>query len=135
MKLKLFGSKETAPMTAPTGIDVLRGALLARAPKGAFLPIMARELNVGLAALQEWMHGKGRLSPETLNAMARYVFGDNAGFDAERNVLVRAKPVTTPLGNPPPPYKAPAKIYPLHPPARDASCKPPPKARRAGWAE
>ena len=88
------------PMTTETktGTDVLRAALRARAHKGSYLSILARELNIGLGALDEWIReGKGGFQPEILDAMAKDIFGKNAGFDAERNLLVRKPPPSTPV--------------------------------------
>lgn len=59
-----------------------------RLKKGHAGPI-ARDHNIGIAAIEEFVYGKGKLTDATMTAMAKEIFGDNCSFDAERNLLVR----------------------------------------------
>ena len=67
--MKLFGSKEATPMTQ-TGTDVLREALRARIHKG-YAGLLARDLGIGVAALDEFAHGKGKLPDAIMSALAK----------------------------------------------------------------
>ena len=134
--MSLFGTaKDIAPMT--TGTDVLRAALLARAHRGGYLAILARELNVGIGALDEFAHGKGKLPDAILNGLAQDIFGSNCSFDSERNLLVQAKQVPLPSAVRPPLFVPTPKVYPLVSPLISSNPQPQaqPKQTRAGWAE
>jgi len=134
--MSLFGNtKEAAPMVK-TGVDVLKAAVLARAHKGA-LGLMARDLNVGLGALQEWAHGgKAQLSPETLNAIARDIFGDNVSYDVETGLLKRTKQVPLPAPVRPPLFVPTPKVYPLVSPLISSNPQPQPQPKgRPGWSD
>ena len=57
-------------MTSDSGLAVIRSAVLVRAKK-SHLANLARDLGTGLAALEEFAHGRAKLPPETLTALAR----------------------------------------------------------------
>ena len=59
---------------------------------------LAKELNVGLSALEEFGTGKGNLPPDALSAIARVLLGDNVVYDAARDKLRRAGPEPRSLG-------------------------------------
>jgi hypothetical protein len=134
--MKLFNdSKEAAPMTK-SGSDVLRAATRAR-NKGAAFALLARDLDIGIAALDAFARGEGTLPDAIMSALAKHIFGDNVTFDAARNLLVRAKRVPIPAGLLPPRYVPPPRPVsaPSPPPIR--SDKPPPvqPKGRPGWAD
>ena len=57
-----------------SGVDVLRQTLYARLAKGA-LPLIASNLPVGIAALENFARGQGSLSPEILGLLTKELFG------------------------------------------------------------
>jgi hypothetical protein len=99
-----------------TGTDVLREALRIRLKKGSPAQL-SLDVGVGVAALENWAAGSGRLPDDVMGKIAKWLFGDNVSFDAARNLLVRKKP--TMLRSTAPPPKAPVR--------------PPPRAPAAGW--
>jgi hypothetical protein len=121
-----------------TGTDAIRAALYARAHKG-HLAYLARDLTIGTAVLEDFVHGKGRLPPEVLRALAREIYGDNVEFDPERDLLRRVPQPAIPLGNRPPPIHelmelpkfeggpAPRSFRPVKP------MLPVTKTKRLGW--
>jgi hypothetical protein len=60
-----------------SGLAVIRSALLVRANKAHF----ARDLGLGTATLDEFAHGRARLPPDTLNLLAKDLFGPAAFYD------------------------------------------------------
>ena len=133
--MKLFNSKEAAPMT--TGTDVLREALRVRIRKGS-AALLARDLGAGTATLDEFAHGRGTLPLAIMNTLAKNLFGDSCSFDAQRDLLTRTKQVATPIGTAPPRFvpKAPPVLGPsAWPPIIPDKPQPQPKQTRAGWAQ
>lgn len=59
-----------------SGLAALREVVRVRARRG-HLGWLAKELNVGLSALEEFGTGKGNLPPDALSAIARVPLGDN----------------------------------------------------------
>src|SRR5512133_55816 len=104
--MNLFKSKDATPPTM-TGEEVLREALRVRFKRGpVVVGIFARELGVGVGALEDFANGKvATLSAQTLDAVAKFIFGDNAGYDAERNLLTRVKQIPKPGPARSPPLK------------------------------
>ena len=80
-----------------TGIDVLREALRVRFKRGPIVVgIFARELGIGVGTLEDFANNRAATLPaQTLDAAAKFVFGDNVSFDAERNLLRRTKQPST----------------------------------------
>jgi hypothetical protein len=52
-------------MTETTGTGIIRGALLNRAKHG-HLGLTARDLGVGIGALEEFCYGRGQLPPAAM---------------------------------------------------------------------
>jgi hypothetical protein len=48
--------------------------------------------------LEECAHGRARLTPEILDALAKDLFGTNTSYDPAADKLRRAGPKPTPLG-------------------------------------
>jgi hypothetical protein len=94
-------TKETTPMTQ-TGTGVLREAVRIRIKKG-HAGLLARDFSIGTATLEAFATGGAKLPDAIMDAAAKYFFGSNCSFDAERNLLKRAKPVSTSIGIAPPP--------------------------------
>jgi hypothetical protein len=130
-------------MTEPeiTGAQVLRDALHARAIKSHYLSLVARDYNIALAALEDFVRLGSKLPPEVLNRLARDLFGDNASYDPQRDLLVRTTAEARPLGNRPPSIDemdlelptftgGPAPVRPRH-----AALPGTPQRRRPGWAD
>jgi hypothetical protein len=129
--------KDTTPMTTTTGSDILREATRIRIKKGHAAPL-ARDLKIGTAALETFATGGARLPDAIMTALAKDLLGSNVEFDAERNLLKRAEPVTTPMGIRPPPYQrtAPVRLGPSHWPPVTSDTPPPAQPKvRPGWAD
>jgi hypothetical protein len=129
--MKFFNG--ATPMT-PTGTDVLREALRIRTKKG-HTGSLARDLNIGIAALDEFAHGKGKLPDAIMSALAQHIFGSNVTFDAEQNLLKRAKPASIPAAVPPPRFVPTPKVYPTVAPMIPSKPAPVQPKGRAGWAD
>jgi hypothetical protein len=123
-----------------TGTDVIREALFARSHKG-HLAYLARDLTIGTAVLEDFVHGKGRLPPEVLRALAREIYGDNVEFDPEHDLLRRVRQPAIPLGVRPPPIHELMELpkFKGGPPEhahRPVKPEPPqPKAHKPGWVD
>jgi hypothetical protein len=57
----------------------------------------SRDVGCGAAALENFGLGSGNLSPTVLQALVKYLLGDNVTLDLERDVLVRRKGESRPL--------------------------------------
>jgi hypothetical protein len=90
--------KDTKPMT--TGTEALRERIRVHFKKynGANL---ARDLNIGQAALDAFAHTNGKLPDAVLDGIAKRFFGDNCSFDAERNLLKNNSPPPVLMPSPP----------------------------------
>ena len=82
-------------------------------------------------------HGAGRLPAPTMDLLAKFIFGDNASFDGEQNLLIRAKNEPIPLPPAPPrlPKTAPILGPSGWPPIHSDKPEPVPPKGRPGWAE
>src|SRR5262245_9189100 len=72
-----------------TGVDVLRSALAARNKK-FHLGNLARDADIGLAQLNNFIDGKSIPRPEQLQALTREVYAGHVVLDLERNLLKSA---------------------------------------------
>jgi hypothetical protein len=120
-------------MTETTGTGIIRGALLNRAKHG-HLGLTARDLGVGIGALEEFCYGRGQLPPATLQALAKDLF-PHAEWDEATNLM---RPVNRiepkPLGVPPPPFKRkPLTFKTGAPPAQTGYGPAREPEKRAGW--
>jgi len=133
--MSFFGNaKDAAP--AVTGTDVLREALRIKFRHGPSVTAnLARDLNVGVGALEAWASGSGQLPVAALNTITKRIFGDTASFDAERNLLVREKREAIPMGITPPRWTPPPKPIPPPEPPRAKVQPPPPLPPKPGWAD
>ena len=119
-----------------SGLAALREVVRVRARRG-HLGWLAKELNVGLSALEEFGTGKGNLPPDALSAIARVLLGDNVVYDAARDKLRRAGPEPRSLGITPPSHVPPPDQPPMHvgapPPQPGYGLAKPKPQPRAGW--
>ena len=117
-------------MTSDLGLAVIRAALLVRAKKG-HLANLARDLSVGLATLEEFAHGRARLTNDILNALAAGYRRCEYQLRRDPRQVRRSSPEPTSMGIAPPPYvkNEPMTIsaggHTFYPPK-----KPEPKAQR-----
>jgi hypothetical protein len=126
-------------MSEVTGSEIIRQTLYARAFKG-HLSYLARDLGVGVAALDSFSRGEGKLPPEILQALAKEFFG--AEFDPALDRLRSAnRQEPRAIGPGPPPIwelmELPKfKGGPAERSFRPVKPEPPqPKKKRAGWLE
>jgi hypothetical protein len=125
----------------PTGLDILRDALRARAHK-SHLGSLARDLNITVEALDDFARSGTSLSPETMTRLAQDLFGSSSvSFDPQRNLLVRTTPPARPLGVIPPSINQ-MKLQlpkftggPAPPRPRSAALPGAKQSRRPGWAD
>jgi hypothetical protein len=127
---------------ATTGTMLLRQAVANRNRK-MHLAKWARDLDVGVGTLEDFAERSGPLPDGTKDALAKMLFGDHVSYDAERNLLRRAKTEPLSLGaapawsfgdNPYPPRHTP-RPSPIENAPRTSKASPP--ARRTadpGWA-
>jgi hypothetical protein len=125
----------------PTGLDILRDALRARAHK-SHLGSLARDLNITVEALDDFARSGTSLSPETMTRLAQDLFGSSSvSFDPQRNLLVCTTPPARPLGVIPPSINQMKLQLPKFTggpaPPRPRSAAPPgaKQSRRPGWAD
>jgi hypothetical protein len=123
-------------MTAVTGTDVLRGALYARLHKGA-LPLLARDLNVGIARLEDFARGQGKLPPEILASLAKEFFNADYNSAADRLQSVTKQPPQL-MGIAPEPFDPKAhppagRNFGGHSPYSPVKSVPTQKQKRPGW--
>jgi hypothetical protein len=120
---------------------VLRETLFARAFKG-HLSYLARDLGVGVAALDSFSRGEGKLPPEILQALAKEFFG--AEYDPTLDLLRHANRQAPTLRGVRPPSVAEMGLtlptFKGGPPERSfGPVKPEPvqpkKKRPAGWVD
>ena len=117
-------------MTSDSGLAVIRSAVLIRAKRG-HLANLARDHAISIPALEEFAHGRARLSPDTLSALASELFGANVSYDPQIDRLRRTTQEASPLGIAPPPVDP--KTTPKFtggPPTMYPSKKPEPKGQR-----
>ena len=113
-------------MTSDSGLAVIRSAVLVRAKRG-HLANLARDHAISLPALEEFAHGRARLSPDTLSALASELFGANVSYDPQIDRLRRTTQEASPLGIAPPPVDP---KFTGGPPTMYPPTKPEPKAQR-----
>jgi hypothetical protein len=133
-----MGFFKSDPPPVVTGTDKLREAARAKFMKGPKAALLARDLQIGVSALDEFAHGQGTLPPKIMTALARDFFGDNCSFDPERDLLVRTPAPSVSMGNRPAPLTfkpAPTRSSAAPGAALLNGLDPPPKPNRAGWAE
>jgi hypothetical protein len=124
-----------------TGTTTLRLALRARLHKGG-IGIMSRDLGTSIASLEAFATSNAKLPAETMNKLAKYIFGETASFDAASDRLRRAKPQAQPMGIVPPPVVPHELPYYQSPEASrwrpranpDPTTRPAPLVR-PGWAK
>jgi len=92
-------------MTEPikNGTDALRAAVYVKSRRG-HLAHLARDLQIGINALEEFGHGRANLAAETKVAMGPLLY-PGSEYDAARDMM-RSANRTPPrsLGTAPPPY-------------------------------
>jgi hypothetical protein len=116
-----------------TGVDLIRSALRNRAKHG-HLGTLARDLTTA-ASSEDFLHGAGTLSTETLQTLAKDLF-PYAEFDP---VLDLMKPINRteprPLGVLPSPYPKSSVTFerPARGPPPLTPAKPKPREPRPGW--
>jgi hypothetical protein len=123
-----------------TGTQILRDALRARALK-SHLGTLARDLNIGVEALEGFARSGTALAPDIMTRLAQDLFGSSSvKFDAARNLLVRTTPEARPLGIRPPSVNEMKLELPKFtggpaPPRPHSAALPGAKqSRRPGWA-
>ena len=120
-----------------TGKDILREAVRVRSKK-ANLGNLARDISVAASALDDFGNGQGELSSEVLQRLAVEIFQGRAEFDPVTNLLRSAnKQEAVAIGPGPGPIWEWMELPQYEggpPPLYPADRKPPPKAKRPGWA-
>jgi hypothetical protein len=115
--MSLFGISKPSASEPVTGESVLRKAVMSRISRGPQAAAsLAHVIRVGVGALGEFSVGHGSFTPQTLDLLAKELFGANAGFDSVRNVLTRKVVEATPVCTAPPtpwPGSPPLPTYPM----------------------